>query len=159
MSDLVVHWTLGNLAVSGLLAAWAWAAHRWSGRPWLAHVLWLLVLVKLLTPPIISAPVLAPSSGSTAIESLSALTIASPVDGASVASSPAAGAGATIGVSNVPVEPGVGGVPWGRALAWVWIAGAATLFVLIRLAQASRAAPGGASGSSTSDRETRAPTR
>jgi WD40 repeat protein/beta-lactamase regulating signal transducer with metallopeptidase domain len=48
---------LGNLAVAAALAAVALAAGRWLNRPAVAHVLWLLVLVKLLTPPLLTIPV------------------------------------------------------------------------------------------------------
>src|SRR5262245_43040208 len=48
---------LGNLAVAAALAAVALAAGRWLNRPAVAHVLWLLVLVKLLTPPLVTIPV------------------------------------------------------------------------------------------------------
>jgi WD40 repeat protein/beta-lactamase regulating signal transducer with metallopeptidase domain len=48
---------LGNLAVAAGLAAVALAAGRWLNRPAVAHVLWLLVLVKLLTPPVVTIPV------------------------------------------------------------------------------------------------------
>jgi beta-lactamase regulating signal transducer with metallopeptidase domain/HEAT repeat protein len=42
---------IGNTAVALGLALVAWGCGRW-GRPALAHVVWLLVLVKLLTPPL-----------------------------------------------------------------------------------------------------------
>jgi WD40 repeat protein/beta-lactamase regulating signal transducer with metallopeptidase domain len=48
---------LGNLAVAAALAAVALAVGRWLNRPAVAHVLWLLVLVKLLTPPFVTIPV------------------------------------------------------------------------------------------------------
>lgn len=48
---------LGNLAVASALAVLALAAGRWANRPALAHALWLLVLVKLLTPPVVTIPV------------------------------------------------------------------------------------------------------
>jgi bla regulator protein BlaR1 len=38
------------------LALLALAAGRWSRRPALAHLLWVLVLIKLLTPPLIDVP-------------------------------------------------------------------------------------------------------
>src|SRR5436190_6129454 len=38
------------------LALLALAAARWSRRPALAHLLWVLVLIKLVTPPIIDVP-------------------------------------------------------------------------------------------------------
>src|SRR5436190_11900571 len=38
------------------LALLALAAARWSRRPALAHLLWVLVLIKLVTPPMIDVP-------------------------------------------------------------------------------------------------------
>jgi bla regulator protein BlaR1 len=38
------------------LALLALAAARWSRRPALAHLLWVLVLIKLVTPPLINVP-------------------------------------------------------------------------------------------------------
>jgi beta-lactamase regulating signal transducer with metallopeptidase domain len=43
---------LSNALIAGLLALIALACSRW-GRPALAHGLWLLVLIKLVTPPVI----------------------------------------------------------------------------------------------------------
>src|SRR5687768_2648610 len=42
---------VGNTAVALALALVAWGCGRW-GRPALAHVVWVLVIVKLLTPPV-----------------------------------------------------------------------------------------------------------
>ncbi len=44
---------LGNAVLAGLIAVLALAAGRWSRRPALAHSLWLLVLLKLVTPPLV----------------------------------------------------------------------------------------------------------
>jgi beta-lactamase regulating signal transducer with metallopeptidase domain len=44
---------LGNALLAGLIAVLALAAGRWSRRPALAHSLWLLVLLKLVTPPLV----------------------------------------------------------------------------------------------------------
>jgi bla regulator protein BlaR1 len=52
---------LANLAVASLLAGIAWSAGRWLKRPALAHGLWTLVLVKLITPPLVGVPVLFPA--------------------------------------------------------------------------------------------------
>ena len=49
-----------NALSAGVLAVAALAARRWSRRPALVHALWLLVLLKLLTPPLLPVPVLAP---------------------------------------------------------------------------------------------------
>lgn len=43
---------VSNSLAATLLAVLAWAASRWR-RPALAHGLWLLVLIKLVTPPLI----------------------------------------------------------------------------------------------------------
>src|SRR4051812_40113360 len=54
---------LGNAAVAGLLALVAvvitWRSRR---RPALAHGLWLLVLLKLLTPPVVAVPLAWPAA-------------------------------------------------------------------------------------------------
>ncbi len=53
---------LANAALASLLALFALAVGRWSKRPALVHCLWLLVLLKLLTPPFVplSLPLLRP---------------------------------------------------------------------------------------------------
>jgi bla regulator protein BlaR1 len=50
-----------NALAAGLLALAAVAAGRWSRRPAVVHGLWVLVLLKLVTPPLISLPWLAPA--------------------------------------------------------------------------------------------------
>src|SRR5262245_29510642 len=57
MPTAIFEAVLGNLAVASALAVVAFAAGRWANRPALAHALWLLVLVKLLTPPLVTIPV------------------------------------------------------------------------------------------------------
>lgn len=46
-----------NLILAALMAAIAFAVGRWTNRPALAHALWLLVLVKLVTPPLFPVPI------------------------------------------------------------------------------------------------------
>ena len=48
---------LTNAALALPLAAVAFIVGRWSRRPALAHVLWVVVLLKLLTPPMVEVPV------------------------------------------------------------------------------------------------------
>jgi bla regulator protein BlaR1 len=48
---------LKNAILALPLAALALAASRWLKRPALAHLLWAIVLVKLITPPLIEVPV------------------------------------------------------------------------------------------------------
>src|SRR5262245_8430615 len=50
---------LANAVVAAGLALLAAAAGRFSKRPALAHSLWLLVLIKLITPPLFWLPVAA----------------------------------------------------------------------------------------------------
>jgi hypothetical protein len=47
---------VSNVLLALLLALAAWFVQRWLRRPAIAHVLWVLVLVKLVTPPLVSVP-------------------------------------------------------------------------------------------------------
>ena len=59
MTDLLLRIGISNLCVSLVFAALACVVQMTGKRPFVAHLLWLLVLVKLLTPPILTIPVLA----------------------------------------------------------------------------------------------------
>ena len=61
--DLFLRVGLGNAVAATLLAVVAAAVTRLARRPALAHGLWLLVLLKLLTPPLWQVPVPWPESG------------------------------------------------------------------------------------------------
>ncbi len=50
--------TLSNLCVSSALALVAYAVHRHGRHPLLAHALWLGVLLKLVTPPVLTVPLI-----------------------------------------------------------------------------------------------------
>jgi beta-lactamase regulating signal transducer with metallopeptidase domain len=55
---------LSSVLVSAILAGIAWLVHRGGRYPTLAHGLWVLVLFKVLTPPLVFVPVLpTPSQG------------------------------------------------------------------------------------------------
>ena len=60
---------LSNILIAAALAGAAWAVERWLKRPLLAHLLWLLVFVKLLCPPLleVEAPLLS-QTGTAAAE-------------------------------------------------------------------------------------------
>ncbi|HEV2947172.1 MAG TPA: M56 family metallopeptidase [Gemmataceae bacterium] len=58
----LLHIVLGNAVMASLLALLAAAVKYFVRRPALAHGLWLLVLLKLLTPPIIPLQVSWPAS-------------------------------------------------------------------------------------------------
>jgi beta-lactamase regulating signal transducer with metallopeptidase domain len=49
-------WILSNIVLATLLALAAWIVQRWLRRPAIARVLWVLALLKLLTPPLVSVP-------------------------------------------------------------------------------------------------------
>ncbi len=56
MTDLV-HVALSNAAAATALALLAAAAARWTGRPAVAHGLWLVVVLRLLMPPVVELAV------------------------------------------------------------------------------------------------------
>jgi beta-lactamase regulating signal transducer with metallopeptidase domain/polyhydroxyalkanoate synthesis regulator phasin len=70
MTDLLLQTALSNACLSLVLAAVALIVERTAKRPVLAHLLWVLVLVKLVTPPVVTIPV---------------VTLPGPPDGAVVA--------------------------------------------------------------------------
>ncbi len=56
MTAFLVQVALSNLLASAVIAGFAYAVHRRGQYPVLAHLLWVLVLVKLITPPVLSLP-------------------------------------------------------------------------------------------------------
>src|SRR3954468_13499101 len=56
MAMAVIHAMLGNAAVAAVLALLALAVVRTCRSPAVRHVAWLLVLLKLVTPPLFSVP-------------------------------------------------------------------------------------------------------
>ncbi|MFL5338751.1 MAG: M56 family metallopeptidase, partial [Gemmataceae bacterium] len=56
----LLHLGLNNAALAALLAGPALFASRWLRRPALAHALWLLVLLKLVTPSFVPLRILPP---------------------------------------------------------------------------------------------------
>src|SRR4051812_5877646 len=61
----VVEIGLSNSACALVLAVIAAVAGLLCRRPAVVHVLWLLVLIKLLTPPLVHIPLPWPSAGAT----------------------------------------------------------------------------------------------
>lgn len=57
MTDFLFQATASNLVVTTLLAAFAWFVQRHLRSAALANVLWALVLIKMVTPPLFSIPV------------------------------------------------------------------------------------------------------
>ena len=55
---LSIQLVLSNLVVASLIGVIAWIVGRSGRRAALAHVLWIVFFVKLVTPPIVVVPVL-----------------------------------------------------------------------------------------------------
>ena len=58
MIDLLLGFGLSNFCISMLLAAVAWTVQKKTQKPLLAHLLWLLVLIKLVTPSFFTVPLM-----------------------------------------------------------------------------------------------------
>ncbi len=56
--DALLRLVLTNAVLAGLLALVAWVASRFVRRQAVVHGLWLLALVKLVTPPLVGVPLL-----------------------------------------------------------------------------------------------------
>lgn len=57
LSGIIASCIISNVVLASVLALAAWLVQRSLGRPGIARVLWVLVLVKLVTPPLVSMPV------------------------------------------------------------------------------------------------------
>ena len=68
MTDFFFQMGLSNACFSLALAIVAMVVGAKARRPHLAHLLWLLVFIKLLTPPIVTVPIVTiPAQGETAV--------------------------------------------------------------------------------------------
>ncbi|MEO6435982.1 MAG: M56 family metallopeptidase, partial [Tepidisphaeraceae bacterium] len=113
-----------NTPVAAALALLAWIASRLR-RPALAHVLWLLVIVKLLTPPIWRVPVHIQGSAGALVSAFVAPARETPAKQPSVglpraiAAFPPPAPLAATEKAIAPSEP----IPWNTLLIAVWAAG------------------------------------
>ncbi len=68
MTDFFFQMGLSNACLSLALAIVAMVVGAKARRPGLAHMLWLLVFIKLVTPPIVKIPIVTiPAQGETAV--------------------------------------------------------------------------------------------
>lgn len=68
MTDYFLQMGLSNVCLTLVLAIVAMVVGARTKRPQLAHMLWLLVFVKLVTPPIVTIPIVTiPAQGETAV--------------------------------------------------------------------------------------------
>ena len=58
MADFILQATLSNLLVSAILAAIAWFIQKRYRAASLANLLWIMVLIKMITPPLFAIPLL-----------------------------------------------------------------------------------------------------
>jgi beta-lactamase regulating signal transducer with metallopeptidase domain len=74
--DFLLTVGLGNAAVATALALLALVVDRTLRRPVLSHVCWLLVLVKLVTPPLVTLPWFWPGTAPTPVSDAERITVA-----------------------------------------------------------------------------------
>lgn len=113
-----------NLVAASVLAVAAVACGRW-GRPAVAHALWLLVLVKLVTPPLFAVPIrVLPAEPVTAVV---APQPAPPLAAAGIPEiviQPQTVPTVPVATTSVPAAGAeVKPFPWPTAVAAVWLAG------------------------------------
>ncbi len=134
---------LTNAALATGLAVLAAAVERLGRRPALGHALWLLVLIKLITPPLVGLPVPWPAAPRPAV--------VTPEKAAPHAKAPAASArpaqAAAIKIASRVSHPSPRGEPlrkaapsprrawpsidWGTWLTRAWLAGSAAWFAVL----------------------------
>ena len=66
MSNAALLWVASNLAVSTALVGGGVVAQKRARFTTVAHLLWIMALVKLVTPPLFAVPVLAAPARRTA---------------------------------------------------------------------------------------------
>ena len=151
MTQLLLKIGLSNACFSLALAIVAIAAARMTKRPHLANLLWLLVLVKLVTPPLVTVPGLAVSDqpDTPAVRSVSPSVDrpgASPGGNAFDASHASAGAAdSAVAAGQSPADPksGLASVALKHAEQWAgpfWLAGSLIVLVwsLLRVVRFAR---------------------
>jgi beta-lactamase regulating signal transducer with metallopeptidase domain len=130
MTDLLIQLTLSNLLISATLAGVAYVVHRHGRYPVLAHLLWVFVLVKLVTPPLLRLPVI-PVPGSGAV--ITGRPVADATGFATIE-------GATAGVAGAEAVAAVLSAHGVTALLIAWALGSMLVFVasLLRIARFDR---------------------
>jgi beta-lactamase regulating signal transducer with metallopeptidase domain len=125
-ANALIEFALGNLVFAlpvGLLAWWLQAR---GDRPFLAHLLWLLVLIKLVTPPLLSLPVaIVPAAVPTALMSVDSPPLDSSLFGAP---------------DTAQVPSWLATISWQLVLVGTWLAGSAIVLAgsLLRAARFNR---------------------
>ncbi len=132
--DTLWHAALSNAAWACGLAVLAALVGRWGRRPALTHALWVLVLVKLLTPPFWSLalpqlPETAPDDGLAARTTLPEVT---PESTDSAPTPEPALPPADESILQESAKPGPApAIPWTVAGVALWLTGSAAWFLLV----------------------------
>ena len=144
MTDILIQIGASKLVVSAVLAGLAWLVQRRFAHPAVTHPLWLLVLVALLLPAVVSIPVLPGESGATRVIA----------DGAALAGEPKAlspvhNPGHNLAAPGTPFSTWIAeNARAGLAIAWLVVTALLLGWTLVRtlrfrrwLARTSRPAP------------------
>jgi len=130
MAETLLQFAASNLVIALPLAFVAWAVQHFGKRPELAHLLWLVVLVKLVTPPVVSLPV-----SLSVVEPLPAAIPSTPA-GAADDAAHVAGMAAVESLRADPARAqGSGGASlgaltdWPTAVVGLWLVGSALVLV------------------------------
>ena len=140
---------VSNVTVACFLALLAVVVHRFTKRPAIAHLLWLVVLVKLVTPPLFHLP-LVPNAWASAAANEAEPTrhgVTLPPEPGFAPTNTASDSTAAIGGSGGPSQdPGSlfaaeATSSWLSPLLWLWLLGSAVVLIwsLSRIVRFNRA--------------------
>ena len=144
MFDTLLQIGAAKLVVSVVLAGLAWAVQRRVRHPAVTYPLWLLVLVAMLLPAVVSIPVLPGESGATPVIADDAALTGDAVARVAVSAASPEGTGSGTPFPARITEKGKAGL----AIVWLVVAAALLGWTLVRalrfrrwLARTSRPAP------------------
>jgi beta-lactamase regulating signal transducer with metallopeptidase domain len=131
VTEALIGQAAGNLLLSAALALPAWLVHRRGRSPALAHALWVLALLKAITPPLLIGPL--PAGLGLPMDGLRSMLGAS-VIGTTVVRPPDAGVAAGVAAASGATDPGPAGLPLSldlaTALLTVWVLGSLVVLVI-----------------------------
>lgn len=136
-----------NLVVSSCIAALAYCVGRWGRSAALAHLLWMAVFIKLITPPLVIAPVNLPGDWGTSFQAVYRSIDIDPAvpitDEASNRTMPVTNG--SIGIQTpsnavLKLTSVVQEITLSRCLVAIWVLGTSIIFIrgLVRFTQFSR---------------------
>ncbi len=144
MTDLLLQIGASKLFVSAVLAGVAWVVQRRFAHPAVTYPLWLVVLVAMLLPAVVSIPVLPGESGATPVIADDAALTGDAVARVAVSAASPEGTGSGTPFPARITEKGKAGL----AIVWLVVAAALLGWTLVRalrfrrwLARTSRPAP------------------